>query len=53
MATIAAPRPTAPRRRVIPLVGETLAYFHDPLATLRFHYAHHGPVSDYNFVGRP
>ena len=52
MTTIAAPRPTAPRRRVIPLVGQTLAYFHDPLRTLRFHYDTNGPVSDYNFVGR-
>jgi cytochrome P450 len=52
MTTIAAPRPTAPRRRVIPLVGQTLAYFHDPLRTLRYHYDTSGPVSDYNFVGR-
>ena len=52
MATIAAPRPVAPRRRLIPLVGETLAYFHDPLATLRYHYDTSGPVSDYTFVGR-
>ncbi|MGA9102895.1 cytochrome P450 [Aeromicrobium sp.] len=52
MATIAAPRPVAPRRRVIPLVGQTLAYFHDPLATMRYHYDTNGPVSDYTFVGR-
>lgn len=53
MATLAVPRPTAPRRRVIPFVGETLAYFHDPLATLNFHYRQFGPVSKINFVGRP
>jgi cytochrome P450 len=52
MTTLAAPRPTAPRRRVIPLVGQTLAYFHDPLRTLRYHFDTNGPVSDYNFVGR-
>jgi cytochrome P450 len=53
MATVAVPRATAPRRRMIPLVGQTLAYFRDPLATMRFHYDRNGPVSDYRFVGRP
>ena len=54
MATVAVPRATtAPRRRLIPLVGATLAYFHDPLATLRFNYDQFGPVSDYRFIGRP
>jgi len=53
MTTIAAPRMTAPRRRVIPFVGQTLAYFHDPLATLIHHYDTFGPVSDYKFIGRP
>ena len=53
MATIEATRLTAPRRRFIPVLGQTLAYFHDPLRTLSFHYAQHGPVSDYHFVGRP
>ena len=37
---------------MIPLVGQTLAYFHDPLRTLRYHYDTSGPVSDYTFVGR-
>ena len=53
MATLASPRVTAPRRRMVPLVGQTLAYFHAPLDTLRYHYERNGPVSDYSFVGRP
>ena len=53
MATLASPRVTAPRRRMVPLVGQTLSYFHAPLDTLRYHYERNGPVSDYSFVGRP
>ena len=52
MATLAAPRVTAPRRRMVPFVGQTLAYFHAPLEALRYHYDTSGPVSDYSFVGR-
>jgi cytochrome P450 len=52
MAVVDRPAPRAPLRRFIPFVGATLAYFHDPLATMAHRYRTQGPVSEMNFVGR-
>ena len=41
-----------PRRHALPVVGPTLAYVRDPLATMRHQYDRHGPVSELTFIGR-
>ncbi|HJC28608.1 MAG TPA: cytochrome P450 [Candidatus Dietzia intestinipullorum] len=43
----------APRRSRLPLVGGTLEYVHDPLATMARRYRDHGPVSELSLLGRP
>src|SRR5699024_12729993 len=43
----------APRRSRLPLVGGTLEYVHDSLATIARLYRDHGPVSELSLLGRP
>lgn len=52
MALLAPAPLRVPRRRAIPLVGPTLSYVRDPLATMRDQYDRHGPVSELTFIGR-
>lgn len=42
---------TAPYRRGLPWVGQTLSYVRDPLTMMREHYERFGPVSEMNFIG--
>jgi cytochrome P450 len=42
---------TAPYRRGLPWVGQTLSYVRDPLAMMRDHHERFGPVSEMQFIG--
>ena len=41
----------APLRARLPILGGTLEYVHDPLATMARRYRDHGPVSELSFLG--
>lgn len=41
----------APLRAHLPLLGKTMEYAHDPLATMARLYRDHGPVSEISFLG--
>ena len=41
----------APLRSRLPVLGGTLEYVHDPLATMARRYRDHGPVSEVTFLG--
>lgn len=41
----------APRRSRLPVIGQSLEYVHDPLATMARRYRDHGPVSDLTLAG--